>query len=248
MNLDDQMLSISNCLNTIAKVESLSFMIMTKHDVTGVKRVWTLEGWSEDDNDRHPQIWLIRPVLKDVITIHWDHQNKTQLMAQYYDLFVLISQICCKDLAKQWIKIIQPNKQASHPYKLGNSSKPQWWPLHVNHTEPDHLEREGRIDVLMLILRNPQVLLQQLAQRLLTLSWRPLARRLLDEIFYIACYDRYYHFHDHEFSLPYDYLRGVYLTVSKLRRNDARITMSLLIYESDTSDFVYEYAVPDYHH
>lgn len=243
MNLDDQMLSINNCLNTIAKMGSLSYMITMKDDVTGATRVWRLEGWREEQQQHQLPLALavIRPVLRQVKTIHWDHYDNRELITQYYSIFTSISQLCCKDLAKQWIKVIQPNKQASHPYKLKDRSKPDWWPHHVHHIEPDHLEREGRIDLLILILRNPNVSLRDLVQRTVTISWRRVSLRLLDEVYYIAAYDRYYYYKDRDVSLNHNFLRGVFLVVSDLRRPDNRITMSLLIFESDTSDRVYEY-------
>ena len=98
----------------------------------------------------------------------------------YYDVaFRSISQLCCKDIAKAWIKICHPRKQTSHPYNGGKSSnveislaeygykghftKPDYWPSDENwpvglgcrHVEPDHVKKPGQSlyeHVLMVVL------------------------------------------------------------------------------------------------
>lgn len=80
-------------------------------------------------------------------------QNKVDVKNYLYNCFEEFQQIPCKLLAKSWIKIIEPKKQSKYPYKLGESSKPFWWPPNCIHREPDHLKKDERISLLINILR-----------------------------------------------------------------------------------------------
>jgi hypothetical protein len=62
-------------------------------------------------------------------------------------------QLNCRQIAKAFIKFIEPRKQVNHPYngrKPGaprgegdpESTKPEWWPADVFHKEPDHLRKD----------------------------------------------------------------------------------------------------------
>ena len=86
----------------------------------------------------------------------------------YYEVaFRSISQLCCKDINKAWIRVGQPRKQTSHPYNggktdterslaehhyLGHYSMPDYWPSDKNwqagwgcrHREPDHVRKAGQ--------------------------------------------------------------------------------------------------------
>ena len=57
--------------------------------------------------------------------------------------FRQLQQLCCKIVAKAWIKVIEPKKQTRFPYNRGEESKPDWWPDDVRHKEPDHLMKPG---------------------------------------------------------------------------------------------------------
>jgi len=57
--------------------------------------------------------------------------------------FRQLQQLCCKIVAKAWIKVIEPKKQTRYPYNRGEESKPEWWPDDVRHKEPDHLMKPG---------------------------------------------------------------------------------------------------------
>ena len=57
--------------------------------------------------------------------------------------FRQLQQLCCKIVAKAWIKVIEPKKQTRYPYNRGEESKPDWWPIDVRHKEPDHLMKPG---------------------------------------------------------------------------------------------------------
>lgn len=58
--------------------------------------------------------------------------------------FRQLQQLCCKIVAKAWIKVIEPKKQTRYPYNRGEESKPEWWPNDVRHKEPDHLMKPGK--------------------------------------------------------------------------------------------------------
>ena len=59
--------------------------------------------------------------------------------------FRQLQQLCCKIVAKAWIKVIEPKKQTRYPYNRGEESKPDWWPDDVRHKEPDHLMKPGML-------------------------------------------------------------------------------------------------------
>lgn len=79
--------------------------------------------------------------------------DKVDVKNYLYNCFEEFQQIPCKLLAKAWIKVIEPKKQSKYPYKLGDSSKPYWWPANCIHREPDHLKKDERINLLINILR-----------------------------------------------------------------------------------------------
>jgi hypothetical protein len=62
-----------------------------------------------------------------------------------------VQQTACKELAKAFVKIIAPKKQARNPYTGGLDTAPDWWPKRcgpagkdeVRHREPDHLFKPG---------------------------------------------------------------------------------------------------------
>ncbi|CAD1807977.1 hypothetical protein FOB58_001330 [Candida parapsilosis] len=116
------------------------------------------------------------------------NQSPQQLLNQYRDLFNSLSQYVCKDVAKAWIKILEPNKQALFPYRDYNKSKPDWWPPFVNHIEPDHLDKVGRVEVLINVLRHPRFDLRRVDLK--QYQEKPVLYSLLKEILYLAMYER----------------------------------------------------------
>lgn len=58
--------------------------------------------------------------------------------------FRQMQQLMCKQIAKAWIKVIEPKKQSNHPYNRAEDSKPSWWPSNIRHKEPDHLMKPGK--------------------------------------------------------------------------------------------------------
>lgn len=74
--------------------------------------------------------------------------SETKNVTAYYEsAFERFQQLNCRQIAKEFIKEIQPHKQVKHPYNGGvdsvpESTKPDWWPDDVPHKEPDHLKKE----------------------------------------------------------------------------------------------------------
>lgn len=78
------------------------------------------------------------------------------ILRQYYrQVFEKIQQINCRVLAKVYVRVVEPHKQAKYPYNgrkavagvkqdlTPEESKPPWWPPGVRHREPDHLLKAG---------------------------------------------------------------------------------------------------------
>ncbi|MCJ1393021.1 hypothetical protein MMC18_005893 [Xylographa bjoerkii] len=76
----------------------------------------------------------------------------------YTTRFIQMQQIPCKVINKAWIKVVQPKKQARHPYNGGKKAaaagdpgngdltKPDWWPREgCRHKEPDHIQKQGKL-------------------------------------------------------------------------------------------------------
>lgn len=82
-----------------------------------------------------------------------DPSNAIEVSNYLFNCFEEFQQLPCKSLAKSWIKIVEPKKQAKYPYKLRDKSKPYWWPSDARHVEPDHLRKEERISLLISLLR-----------------------------------------------------------------------------------------------
>ncbi|KAF3482510.1 uncharacterized protein GIQ15_05269 [Arthroderma uncinatum] len=89
--------------------------------------------------------------------------NEEKVEAYYESAFRAFQQINCRQVAKAYIKIIEPRKQVKHPYNGGRGApgekgdpektKPDWWPTGVIHREPDHLKKPERIRLLVHIFR-----------------------------------------------------------------------------------------------
>lgn len=85
--------------------------------------------------------------------------DEQAVILSYYELLDVIQQVPCKDIAKAWIKTIDPKKQAKNPYNGGKTkdiaiakygkenqgclTMPEWWPMNCRHTEPDHIKKDG---------------------------------------------------------------------------------------------------------
>lgn len=65
------------------------------------------------------------------------------LIDWYANSFDSLQQTVCKLVVKSWIKIIDPKKASKFPYNRGDDCRPDWWPEHIRHREPDHLQKPG---------------------------------------------------------------------------------------------------------
>ena len=95
------------------------------------------------------------PLTTDMVGIEIGDTDK--ILAYYESALKHFQQINCRQIAKAFIKFIEPRKQVKHPYNGGKppagappgqkgdpeKTKPDWWPAGVQHKEPDHLKKEG---------------------------------------------------------------------------------------------------------
>ena len=86
--------------------------------------------------------------------------DSTAVNQAYRAIFEVLQQLSCKQIAKAWIKAIEPEKQSRFPYNGGKNKEtairlygkenqgcltlPEWWPpTGCPHTEPDHIKKKG---------------------------------------------------------------------------------------------------------
>lgn len=95
------------------------------------------------------------PSTPDMVGLEIGDTEK--VLAYYESALKHFQQINCRQIAKAFIKFIEPRKQVKHPYNGGKppagappgqkgdpeKTKPEWWPTCVQHKEPDHLKKEG---------------------------------------------------------------------------------------------------------
>ncbi|KAI5963992.1 hypothetical protein CANMA_003589 [Candida margitis] len=195
-----QLTTVINQLHEISGKSSYKYMLITQDDshpnteltfhysphfnASQIEELKLLLGRSS--------LTTIKPTLLDSFPITLTkRQSPNALLNQYRDLFNSLSQYICKDIAKAWIKILEPNKQALFPYRDYNKSKPDWWPPNVNHIEPDHLDKVGRVEVLINVLRHPTFDLKKV--ELNRYQDKPVLLSLLKEILYLALYERMFY-------------------------------------------------------
>jgi hypothetical protein len=82
--------------------------------------------------------------------------DEEKIKAYYETALKQFQQLNCRQMAKAFIKFIEPRKQVKHPYNGGRpppgappgekgdpeKTKPEWWPDGVVHKEPDHLKKD----------------------------------------------------------------------------------------------------------
>lgn len=76
-----------------------------------------------------------------------DLTNKKHLDEYYENRFTQMQQLNCKEIAKAWIKAVEPKKQSQYPYNSKHTNKgkrPPWWPHECAYVEPDHLKKPGK--------------------------------------------------------------------------------------------------------
>ncbi|KAJ5764722.1 hypothetical protein N7520_004281 [Penicillium odoratum] len=104
------------------------------------------------------------PTSNDMVSIE---VKDTQKVLSYYEAALrFLQQYNCNEIAKSFIKLIEPNKPRHHPYNGGKpppgsapgakgdpeKNKPAWWPSDVMHKHPDYLGKEDRIKLLLHII------------------------------------------------------------------------------------------------
>ncbi|KAI2681226.1 hypothetical protein DTO013E5_7821 [Penicillium roqueforti] len=90
--------------------------------------------------------------------------NKRVLRQYYEKVFRNLQQKNCRVIAKAYVRLVEPRKQAQYPYNgrktvagkkqqfSPEETKPPWWPPGVSHREPDHLPKAERIALLVHVL------------------------------------------------------------------------------------------------
>ncbi|OJD26513.1 hypothetical protein ACJ73_02108 [Blastomyces percursus] len=114
--------------------------------------------------------------------------NVEEMVAYYTDSFRALQQLNCLEIAKAYIKFIEPKKQRHHPYSPEEEkTKPPWWPADVIHKEPNHLKRICRVKLLIHILRKSGITAEQLKQAGTETQRQctPDKAAILDEIYHV---------------------------------------------------------------
>lgn len=82
-------------------------------------------------------------------------KDKIYLRRYYEKVFQNLQQTNCRVIAKVYVKVVEPRKQAQYPYNgrkpvagemqqfSPEETRPPWWPIGVSHREPDHLLKHG---------------------------------------------------------------------------------------------------------
>lgn len=82
-------------------------------------------------------------------------KDKNYLRRYYEKVFKNLQQTNCRVIAKVYVKVVEPRKQAQYPYNgrkpvagemqqfSPEETRPPWWPIGVSHREPDHLLKNG---------------------------------------------------------------------------------------------------------
>lgn len=117
---------------------------------------------------------------RSVITLKIGDRAKVESF--YFAAFRAFQQLNCRQVAKAFIKSIEPRKQVKHPYNGGKGpegekgdpekTKPDWWPAEVNHQEPDHLRKPGLL-LISLLFKSSYVLTRQLSPPTTTRAYYP---------------------------------------------------------------------------
>ncbi|EGV61508.1 hypothetical protein PSN45_000182 [Yamadazyma tenuis] len=186
-------MTLSNTSPTNVPVATPVWNSLSKNQTLMIRQI--LDG----QHDLTSSVFLdIKPCLKDNRVFELKQFCGCRLKSQYEDLFGAMSQVICKVIAKEWIKVICPQKQGLFPYRMAET--PSWWPSQVPHVEPDHLDKFNRIELLVSILRNKDIDLVKLKTSVRNLNalsaniegWRYQVQKLIYELFYLSLYERFY--------------------------------------------------------
>ncbi|EAZ64000.2 hypothetical protein PICST_28778 [Scheffersomyces stipitis CBS 6054] len=245
----EQLRNIVGSLAKLSREKGIAFMIATQSTKTSPIRISHSTHFSDTHvrqvervlEDKSFRITAMMPFNQDHKELLLSRTDSSYLISQYFDLFTCLTQKYCKEIAKEWVKVVEPRKQALYPYKLQDDSRPPWWPTDVDHIEPDHLDKDGRVKLLISILRDPLYKLELLKEKSLALQLpNKLSTYILNELFYIAAYDRlfYNHFREEDplfYDIPPTGRKGfsedqITIMVSNLKRinkNGSVVTLML---------------------
>ncbi|GIJ86936.1 hypothetical protein Asppvi_005835 [Aspergillus pseudoviridinutans] len=147
------------------------------------------------------------PSCRSVDMVELKISNTPQVLNYYEKSLEHFQQLNCHEIAKAFIKFIEPQKQVKHPYnrgkppagappgKKGNPemTKPEWWPPNVVHKEPDHLRKDHtyleRLSLLIHIIQKLRRFgitmdqLQEIAHNCKRRLTDPHKLLILDEVF-----------------------------------------------------------------
>ncbi|KAI9661445.1 MAG: hypothetical protein M1829_006276 [Trizodia sp. TS-e1964] len=148
------------------------------------------ESGSDSELPEPQQIIPVQQVIEDTPHDRVLISDKNRLTEFYDRRFKKLQQIHCKTVAKAWIKVLEPKKQSNFPYKLKDEKKPPWWPQGVEHREPDHMPKTGRVILLITILRCRQVSVETLMNATKEVvaheSFKEDKRAILEDIYRVA--------------------------------------------------------------
>ncbi|GFF61232.1 hypothetical protein IFM51744_10622 [Aspergillus udagawae] len=137
----------------------------------------------------------------------------TPKVLDYYERSLKhFQQFNCRQIAKAFIKFIEPGKQVKHPYNGGKppaggppgekgdpeKTKPEWWPADVVHKEPDHLRKDQHLSLLIHIIRKlgrfdiTADRLQEIAHECKRQLRGPHRLQILDELFKVRRMEELY--------------------------------------------------------
>lgn len=156
----------------------------------------TLHSWNIDRTHSFRPYFVRSPLEEGFAPQHFgdnglahelDLSEDHRVRAHVESCFKAVQQLQCKAIAKQYIKVLEPKKQSNHPYKLGDASKPSWWPAGVRHIEPDHLRKNERLKLLLAIVFHPDADFKKYkASTEGSLNLGPRKTKLLDEIYFVV--------------------------------------------------------------
>ncbi|ODV79616.1 uncharacterized protein CANTADRAFT_20919 [Suhomyces tanzawaensis NRRL Y-17324] len=225
---------IADLLTVCSQRDGVEYMLVTKHRDKGLDFLYS-SGFTATNKDKIEDLLqeytggslsTIKPALLKQYMLELSRTSNQELYTQYYNLLSCVSQIACKEIAKKWIKVVEPKKQKMYPYKDHNVSKPPWWPHNVDHIEPDHLEKDGRIQLLIRILRDPTIPIESLKLQTTHLNFKfPIVQRLLSEIYYLAFWDRAFYGYcsgSTHYKTPLVGQDLVFINVSNLRESELK--------------------------
>lgn len=147
---------LPNCgLSSMIPDDSISYIFPRKHKRQRRSSTAMDDFGSNSDDEQGPFSGFSGTTSRKLVQLVVG--DDSAMNKWYEDAFHTIQQVVCRSIAKLWIKRIQPKKQSTNPYngacskdkdmpKDPNRTRPPYWPPHVKHKEPDHINKEGLYD------------------------------------------------------------------------------------------------------